>query len=123
MPSSTPEKPAQGQEAHPAALVAITRTQEYLNPYRVIHEVQVPLRQKNEAMEWLSEHLGLPAMMAAPARMLMSDRHQHYYDASLLETTNYQWDGFFDPGHERLVFRIKDHDQEAMVFKLTFGGC
>lgn len=93
-----------------------------LNPYRVIHEVKVPIDRKDDAMSWLEAEFGLPALYGKTAREMYNQGKQLAYDPTLLTETNYIWDGCFSIELDCLIFRIKDHDEKVMMFKLIFGG-
>lgn len=93
-----------------------------LNPYRVIHTVRVPLERKDDAMTWLGNELGLPALYGKTTREMYHQGNQMAYDEKLLQETNYLWDGCFSIELDCLIFRIKDHDEQVMMFKLIFGG-
>lgn len=121
MTQDAPESPVEDKVASPATLTGHQREQEVLTPYRVIHEVAVAWEYKQEAMEWLQSRFGDRATIAATAgELIQNSGHAHNFN--YLRKSNYIWDGYFQPGFGRLIFEIKDHDQDVMLFKLTFGG-
>lgn len=120
MTQDAPKSPVEDNTASPATLAGHQREQEALSPYRVIHEVEVPYDQKHEAMEWLYEHFGEREAMARALGQIINQTPEYNMEGFL--NSNYIWDGYFDPGGGRLIFQIKDHDSDVMLFKLIFGG-
>lgn len=93
--------------------------QSYSNsPGPKIHVIEVPIVKDRiaDANEWLKERLGdatwkITANGAVPIE-----------DPDFLMMRDHVWDGYILPQSFRAFFRIKGHDDIALLFKLTFGG-
>lgn len=121
MTQDAPETPSDAKQLTELVLLQLMKPQTSLDPYRVIHEVEVSHSLKQEAMDWLQNRFGHRAIMAATAGEIIQNSNRAYSPEYLLRS-NYIWDGYFSPATGRLIFQIKDHDQDVMLFKLTFGG-
>lgn len=88
----------------------------------IIHTIEVPTDDYDrieDASAWLAERLGEPSWKSKPQ---FSEGAPSPFDPSLLETADYDWDAYVNPADFRAYFRIKGHNDVALLFKLTFGG-
>ena len=87
-----------------------------------IHTIEVPTdnyQLVEDASAWLTERLGEPPWKDKPRT---AEEPSLSWDPTLLLREEYSWDAYVNPADFRAFFRIKNHDDVALLFKLTFGG-
>jgi len=86
-----------------------------------IHTIEVPVNAEciDRAGRWLAERLGEPGWKSKPRT---NEHGDVAFDASRIYMEDVLWDAYVNPSSFRAFFLIKENDNLAMLFKLTFGG-
>lgn len=88
-----------------------------------VHYIQVPLEKQtlDDAIDWLTDLFGEPAFMSRSYDEV-TGKKPVAHDPDRIYTTDYWWDAYVEVTSNRAFFCIKEHDDVALLFKLTFGG-